>query len=170
MKHQTSGVPPSWRGLQEVTQILRCFCQWWERELLAQQRKDSNLLQPPWADDSRIFEQLSQNLTSTDVPCSGRSTRFERNFFFCYQRWSTTSKKSQEATAKCRATLQSCCKATVILDAIPPTLLNVCQRRVSQTLHLRAPAAQGGSASVASHRGEQVICRNQCIRGVNRGP
>ena len=83
-KHQTSDVPPSWWGLQELTKISRCFCHWSEREMLAQQRKDSNLPQPSWADEPRILEQLSQNPTSTDIPCLRSLQTDSSEIFFCY--------------------------------------------------------------------------------------
>ena len=70
--------PSSWRGLQELTKILCCFCHRSEREMLAQQRKDSNLLQPSWADEPRNLEPFHKTPRALMCRVSGRSTRFER--------------------------------------------------------------------------------------------
>ena len=72
------------------------------------------------------------------------------------------SEVPRNASVMLQSDRDSGCNTANAAECVPKT-------RVS-TLHLRAPAAQGGSASVASHRGEQVISRSQCIRGVNRGP
>ena len=131
---------------QELTKISRCFCHWPEREMCALQRKDSNSLQPSWADEPRILEQLSQNPSSTDLPCL-RSLQPESSEITSV----TSDGNVQEATAKCRGTLQSCCKATVTpgcntanaAECVPET-------RVS-TLHSRAPSLPREALQASFH-------------------
>ena len=147
-KHQTCHL----RGgaLQEFTKISRCFCHWSEREVCALQRKDSNSLQQSWADEPRIFEQLSQNPTSTDLPCL-RSLQPESSEISSVSNDGHHLKNVQEATAKCRGTLQSCCKATVTPGCNTANSAEcVLMTRVS-TLHSRAPSLPREALQASLH-------------------
>ena len=166
-KHQTCHL----RGgaLQELTKISRCFCHWSEREMRALQRKDSNLLQPSGEEEPRILEQLSQNLSSIDLPCL-RSLQPESSEITSVTSDGHHLKNVQEATAKCRGTLQSCCKATVTPGCNIANFAECVPKTCVTTLHSRAPSLPREAGKRRSTPRRAGKWQKPLIRGADRGP
>ena len=76
-------------------------------------------MQPSWAEELKILEQLRKNFLSTDLPCF-QSLEPESSELISVTSDGHHLKNIEEATVKCRETLVMC-KVTVLLDAKTPT-------------------------------------------------